>query len=161
MGLRQQAISGLRRANVIPALSSPAKRDVNGTDGPLRVLLFDQRRDCLADRSPRAEPREHRAGSESLFTGFWGLRVQTMRGLRGKKTPPARRWLGSARAEQGGAAPPRCTPLLPPRFPGRRASEGISTWESLPNTSRAYLSLSGPLCPGMCGASKNSDLSRN
>lgn len=40
---------------------------------------FDQPGACLADRSPAHEPQEHRAGSESLFTCFWGLRGQTMR----------------------------------------------------------------------------------
>ena len=54
--------------------------DVNGADGPLQVLPFDQLWDCLADRSPAHEPQEHRTGSESLFTCFGGLRVQTSSG---------------------------------------------------------------------------------
>lgn len=156
------------------ALSSPAERDVNGTDGPLQVLLFDQLRDSLADRSPAPELLEHRAGSENLFTRFWGLRVRTMGGLKGKRTPTARPWRGSAHAEQGGAAPAEVPASPPAALPGARglgraASEGLAAWlgvgagsckESLPSTSKAQLSLSGRWCPGTCRASKKSDLSR-
>lgn len=35
---------------------------------------FDQQGACLADRSPAHEPQADRAGSESLFTCFRGLR---------------------------------------------------------------------------------------
>lgn len=56
MGLWQHAISGPRLPNLNPAPSSPARRDVNGADGPLQVLLFDQLGDCLADNSPAREP---------------------------------------------------------------------------------------------------------
>lgn len=48
---------------------------------------FDQPGACLADRSPAHEPQEHRAGSESLFTCFWGLRGQTMRVAKKGKLP--------------------------------------------------------------------------
>lgn len=137
MGLWQHAISGPRLPNFIPAPSSPARRDVNGADGPLQVLLFDQLGDCLADNSPAREPQEHRAGSESLFTRFWGLRVQTKRGLKGKKTPTARPGPVSAHAEQGGAAPSAAHTAPPAarasggaerQAGGLPADQGIAAW---------------------------------
>lgn len=67
-------------AKLHPRPQQPRQADVNGADGPLQDLPFDQLWDCLADRSPAHEPQEHRAGSESLFTRFWGLRVQTRSG---------------------------------------------------------------------------------
>lgn len=165
LGLSPHAISGLRLPNCIPAPRSPARRDVNAADGPLQALLFDQLWDCLADRSPAQEPREHRAGSESLFTCFWGLRVRTMRGLKGKKAPTARPWRGSAHAVQGGAAP-----AAGHRAPPAARASGASELQALglagargsarrrraqlpgkpPNTNLIYLSFSGHLCPGVC-----------
>lgn len=48
---------------------------------------FDQQGACLADRSRAHEPQEHRAGSESLFTCFWGFEGQTVRVAKKGKLP--------------------------------------------------------------------------
>lgn len=121
---------------------------------------FDQQGACLADRSRAHEPQEHRAGSESLFTCFWGFEGQTVRVAKKGKlpqggpqgfcargarercafwpfavltSPPAGRLRGACGAQSPGDQPPERTAA---QLQGKPPSTHIS-----------YCSFSRQLCP--------------
>lgn len=115
---------------------------------------FDQQGACLADRSPAHEPQEHRAGSESLFTCFWGLGGQTMRVAKKGKLPQGGPRGFRAREARGRCA--FCGANLSSRgaLAGRRAAgdqpperTAAQLQGKPPSTHISYCSFSRQLCP--------------